>query len=266
MGRPASPLTTAALVVIAVTAAACARPAGAPSGASDSPPPATSAPATQAPETPAPTELELAYTCGGHAFSPTLFNEPEVDLHSSAAGTALAEFIESGQGGEALLPSDGFRLAGMDDSSATFVAPLPGDPPYAHARVETYQYGWRVVGWGQCRPEVVIEGANTATCVLTPDQEIGPGTRSFMADVTERECASGMSSEGRVREPLILYEAERVVVIFSVDPLAGGAFECPSNPATRVRVELAEPLGDRMLLDGGLFPYLDPTKREPWMR
>ncbi len=255
MRRSARLLTAAAFVVIVGTAAACNRGPGAASTASDTPPPAPTPPAT-----PGPTEFELAYTCGEHAFSPTLFNEPAVNLRSTPAGTALAEFIEAGQEGEVILPPGGFRISGMDDSSASFVAPLPGDPPYAHARLEKDADGWRVAGWGQCRPEIVITGANSATWVLAPDQDIEPGTRTFLADVTERTCTGGSSSADRMREPVVLYEPDRVVVIFTVDPLPDGAYGCPGNPPTRVTVELSEPLGDRQLLDGGTFPFGDPTK------
>lgn len=268
MGRRAKPLIAAAFVAIAVTTVgACgSRQPGVGSTASDTAPPSTTPPETTAPATPEPTEPALTYTCGGHPFSPTLFDEPEVDLESTPAGVALAQFIEAGQGGEEILPTDGFRLAGLDESSASFVAPLPGDPPYAQAQLVKDADGWRVGGWGQCRPEIAVVGANSATWVLAPDQAIEPGTRTFQADVTERECASGRSSEGRIREPLIIYEPNRVIVVFTVDPLPGGAFHCPSNPPTRVTVELAEPLGERQLLDGGLYPWQDPTKREPWHR
>jgi hypothetical protein len=210
---------------------------------------------------PSPTDSGLTYSCGGHPFSPAIFNEPELDLQSSAAGAALAEFIASGQRGEELLPAAGWHLAGSDDSTASFVASFPGDPAYAEAQLERDAAGWQVVGWGQCRPRLELAGVNAATWTIVPGQEIDATTRTFSADVTEAECAGGQSSEGRVRAPLIIYEPDRVVVAFTVEPL-GGDQDCPSNPATRVRVELSEPLGDRELLDGGMLPWQDPRARE----
>lgn len=204
---------------------------------------------------PSPSQHEVAYTCGGHSFSPALFNEQELDLRSIPAGVALAEFIESGQGGEPLLPSDGWRLAGLDDSSASFVAALPGDPPYAEAQAENSASGWRIVGWGQCRPSLEMTGVNPATWTIAAGQEIDASSSTFLADVTETACASGRSSEDRVRQPLISYEPDRIVVIFTVEPLPGDAQECPGNPATRVRVELSEQIGDRNLFDGGALPW-----------
>ena len=270
MGRPSKLRIAAAFVAIAVTTVgACgSRQPGVASTASGTPSPQTTALETQAPATPEPTEsteLNVAYTCGGHAFSPAIFNEPEFDLQSTPAGVALAEFIESGQDGEQILPTDNFRLAGQDDSSATFVAPLPGDPPYADAQLKNDGSGWRVSGWGQCRPRIALRGAGAAGWLLPEDEVVNRTTTTFTALVTERSCTGGSSSEGRVREPLVIYEPDRVVVIFTVDPLPSGAYNCQGNPSTRVRVDLSEPLRDRRLLDGGRFPFGDPTL-SPWER
>jgi hypothetical protein len=92
---------------------------------------------------------------------------------------------------------------------------------------------------------------------LAPDTEIDPDTTEFVAMVTEAACASGQSSEGRVVGPDVSYTEDAVTVTFAVRPLSG-AQECPGNPATRVAVRLDEPLGARVLLDGGSDPPLEP--------
>ena len=76
--------------------------------------------------------------------------------------------------------------------------------------------------------------------------------------MTERECASGKSSEGRVVGPDILEVGDEVLVTFAVRPLGGDMQSCPGNPVTRVAVDLGSPLGDRQLLDGGTLPPGDP--------
>jgi hypothetical protein len=266
---PATVLTAAALVAVLVTAAVVGqRPGDSASAPSLTPPPLTPAPATTSPATPTPTELELAYTCGGdHPFSPTIFNEPATDLRSSPAGTALAEFLEAGGEVEpGMFSPEGWRLAGEDASSATFVAPRQGEFPYAYARLENENGAWRLAGGGDCRPQISLRNAGGATWVLARGEHVDASSTSFVADVTEQVCTGGSSSEGRVREPVIIYEPDRVVVIFTVDPLPEGIYGCPSNPVTPVRVKLSEPLGDRQLLDGGEFPWRDATKREPWQR
>ncbi len=105
-------------------------------------------------------------------------------------------------------------------------------------------------------PEPVVPG-EVATWAFAPGQEIGPATTEFVAMVTERECASGQSSAGRIVGPMVdAYDAE-VVVTFEVRPL-GGAQECPGNPPTAVTVRLGQALGDRQLLDGGREPPAEP--------
>jgi hypothetical protein len=201
---------------------------------------------------------QLVYACGIFAFPPTLTDESPIDLKSTAAGTALAQFIDSGQGGEPLLPREGWHVAGMDDSTASFVAPIPGDPPYAEAQAERTKDGWRIVGWGQCRPSLRLQGVKAATWTIVPGQEINAATQTFMVDVTELACASGKSMGDRLRAPIIAYEPDRVIVTLTVEPLPEDQ-DCPGNPPTRIRLELAEPLGDRKLFDGGTLPWHDPA-------
>jgi hypothetical protein len=73
----------------------------------------------------------------------------------------------------------------------------------------------------------------------------------------ERACASGGSPEGRITGPRIEYRADAVVVTFTVREV--GTATCPSNPRFAVTISLAEPVGDRKLLDGGVDPPRDAT-------
>ena len=120
--------------------------------------------------------------------------------------------------------------------------------------------GWRVTGWGDCQARRVLPaGLGDADWVLAPDQPpIGPETRTFDALVTERSCASGRSSEGRIAGPDILEVDDLLLVTFAVRSLGDGG-TCQSNPATRVNVDLGEPLGDRRVRDGGALPPRDPA-------
>lgn len=46
---------------------------------------------------------------------------------------------------------------------------------------------------------------------------------------------------------------EAVTVYFSSEPVRGGA-SCRGNPEASYTLELDEPLGDRVLLDGSTYP------------
>ncbi len=108
-----------------------------------------------------------------------------------------------------------------------------------------------------CAAAAPSEQPGPATWALPDGFNVGPETIEFFALVTERACASGQSSEGRIAEQQIDYLDASVVVTFRVRPLPGDQ-ECPGNPATMVEVELDEPLGHRTLLDGGRQPPVEP--------
>lgn len=100
-------------------------------------------------------------------------------------------------------------------------------------------------------------GPQAARWSLPADEAVGPETTEFTALVTEVDCASGQSSEGRIVGPEIEFTPDAVIIEFRVRPL-GGAQACPGNPPTPVRVQLGQPLGDRRLLDGSVDPPVEP--------
>ena len=74
-----------------------------------------------------------------------------------------------------------------------------------------------------------------------------------MALVTEVACASGQSSEDRIVEPRITVDEDAITVTFGVTPLEGEQ-DCQGNEPSPYEVTLPEPLGDRELRDGGVYP------------
>lgn len=235
-------------LALAFLAAACAPSAPATGSASgDGPIPSIAA-------------ADLHYTCGAFAFGPdVLVRAGQAELADNAVAAALRAHLAQGPEID-FLPDHGWILAGMDASSAEFVT-IAGDLGMKVVTLSTGATGWHVTGWGDCRARRVLPaGLGDADWVLAPGQPpIGPDTRTFQADVTERACASGRSSEGRIAGPEILAIADKVLVTFAVRPLGGDVQTCPSNPPTRVTVDLGEPLGDRLLRDGGTLPLRDPT-------
>lgn len=66
--------------------------------------------------------------------------------------------------------------------------------------------------------------------------------------VSRLECAGGVT--GEVLSPVVRIEDERVVIETPVADNGSDDGECPGNDAVPVTVRLAEPLGDRALVDG----------------
>jgi hypothetical protein len=161
------------------------------------------------------------------------------------------------------LPDTGWSLVGSDAARAEFIAPSHDDV-YGFVIVERGPNGWAVDGWKQCRPELVYpDGLGPAVWRPDPDQPEPDGSsKSLHVLVTERSCASGRPSVGRVVGPAVRYEPDRVLVVFGVIPLPGGS-ECPGNPATPAIIEFTEPLGDRELIDASSLPYVDVRTLDP---
>jgi hypothetical protein len=202
----------------------------------------------------------LRYTCGKFPFGPDLLARVgQAELADNPAAAALRALLAQDGPDIDFLPDGGWILAGIDAASAEFVT-VGGDLGMKSASVEAGVEGWRVTGWGDCQARRVLPaGLGDADWVLAPNQPaVGPETRTFDALVTERSCASGRSSEGRIAGPDIIEVDDLLLVTFAVRPLEGDQ-NCPSNPATRVTVDLGEPLGDRRLRDGGALPPRDPA-------
>ena len=107
------------------------------------------------------------------------------------------------------------------------------------------------------------EHLNTVNWALDPAHE-APSADSTQVHLllTERECVSGIEIGDRLVGPDIHYTSEEVRIGFAATPPPGDAFNCQGNPSTPITVDLAEPLGERSLVDlfsvpGDLRDYLD---------
>lgn len=201
------------------------------------------------------------YTCGpGHSFPAALLDGPTVDPSQiPSASEALTRYFEGGSN-EDLLTADGWHLAGLDDKTATLISSVAyapwGEPYYQHAYLARQGDRWRSRNYGGCQPSIDVKGFGATDWWPDNDQVLLPTTTTILANVTERACAGGQSSEDRLQPPIIAYGEDRIFVTFLVEPLSG-AHTCPSNPPTAVRVELSQPIGNRELVDGGKLPWRD---------
>jgi hypothetical protein len=212
----------------------------------------------------APNLGEIRYTCDGPpGFLPALLDQPanaETEDHPSAV--ALRAAIAEGGPDIDMLPEFGYWLASRDERVAVYLAaePAGADPAFVSAIIENRARGWQLAGWGQCRPSIVLEGLSRTTWTLDPDVPApAADATTFTALVTETECTSGQPMGGRLLPPSITHDRDAVFVVFAALPQVNQGFAtCPSNPPSRVIVTLHEPLGDRRLLDAGVFPPAEP--------
>jgi hypothetical protein len=95
------------------------------------------------------------------------------------------------------------------------------------------------------------EPGDAATWSIDPGAPPSPTSSTFTALVSRLACNGGVT--GTVLRPGVVATATEVVVTFTVaDDIDGGT--CPDNDEVPYEVELGQPLGDRVLVDGGCAP------------
>ena len=151
-------------------------------------------------------------------------------------------------------PRDNWRELAEAGTAILFgtLAPDDSEAPALVVTVRNAAGTWQAEDYGACTPAVLLE-ERVGPATWTPGQDINETTFEFEALVTERACASGQSSEGRVVQPRVVSTPTSVTIIFGVGRLEGPQ-DCQGNEASRYPVRLPEPLGDRELLDGGVYP------------
>lgn len=164
------------------------------------------------------------------------------------------EGLPEGEG----LPAEGWIRVVQTDDVVLFVAP-GGGGRWSMVKVQLRDGVWGFDASGQCRLQPDIpEGVNLAVFRLVPNVVLAPESREVDLLVTETACNSGQDARGRIRVLDLVPAEASVTVLLGVVPRPGD-HECPGNPETPFTLELPEPLGDRVLLDGSSVPARDAT-------
>ena len=263
IGALAAIVVGVAAVGVAIGVAALRPPSGMASPQTDA-----SAAANGRPDAPAP----IRYVCirDHAAFTiEDIENAPAANARGDPARDLLLTLLDEQAGiEESVLPVDGWLRVVDTSEEVVLLAETPGGAaPYAVVHVvpgnvgAITENGWAVDSYGACtpRPEVA-DDVSVAQWWVDPGAEpIGPESERILAQVHELACASGESADGRILAPTIAYGTDDVTVTVIVESVEGFA-ECPGNPLTPYLIELDEPLGDRVLLDGGQVPPGDPLE------
>jgi len=154
-------------------------------------------------------------------------------------------------------------LAYEDEDQALFlVRRTRGSERFSAMSVDREGDTWVSSGWsGECglRP-LITHGLGSS--VWRVDGEAPPTSRSstFPIEVMEHECASGRPANGRIADLIVEYGEDAITITVPVHPVDASVVTCPGNPWTPYVLELDEPIGNRLLLDGGPWP---PEQRWP---
>lgn len=155
-----------------------------------------------------------------------------------------------------------WSLAYQDEDLAVFLVRRTGKAErYSVMYVEREGDMWGFAGYvDDCLPRPLItHGLGNSEWRIHGESPPAPASSSFGIEVMEHECASGRPADGRIADPIVEYGEDAITITVSVRRVEGGA-TCPGNPWTPFVLDLHEPIGDRLLLDGGPWP---PEQRWP---
>lgn len=96
-------------------------------------------------------------------------------------------------------------------------------------------------------PEEVIE-ESLATWQVTDGSAVNGDDTKLAIGVTRLGCANGET--GEISDVDVQLGDDQVAVRARVEPPPGSAYNCLGNDMVEVQVDLGEPIGDRMLVDG----------------
>ncbi|HVK29848.1 MAG TPA: hypothetical protein VM575_16030 [Nocardioides sp.] len=128
----------------------------------------------------------------------------------------------------------------------------PGrDGQYIHLALR--DGAWTVDGWGDCAVLSPALPAGQSWVEVAAADGLDRHSTKLAVLVTERQCASGRDGRAHLLEPTVVETPDDVTVTWTSQAVAHGA-TCQGNPPAPMTIDLAEPLGDRALLDGSRWP------------
>lgn len=233
----------------------------------DAPPSPSASSATGASGDPA---AGLPYACASDPFDIRVFSmPPTAETSNDPAVDGLRKTLVT----DPSLPPAGWWLIGRSVNQAQFAA--RGGESLWYVRVELREGAWNTHSWGDCSPRLQIDGLSTALWALDPDAPpIGPETMVIRAVVTEHCVPEPLA--GRLETPIVRATGDVVLVAFTARPPVGLNVRIPQQRPTiistasrelhdiclghssaTIDVELGEPLGHRLLVDGATWPARD---------
>jgi hypothetical protein len=198
------------------------------------------------------------YRCDQVTFLPGVILQPgtaERDLDEAAA--FLRQFLASPQSDE-LMPDTGWRRLGHTGRFVEFANYIddPAWNSYVWITFESDGAAWSFFRGGACQPERVVQGDLESLAWWLPDGVPDPTARSISISVVVAGCSSGPPVDA-IQPPLIEMAADRATTMLTGRRDANP--DCPVGVPTPWTIDLPEEIGNRLVLDGSVFPGRDAT-------
>ncbi len=202
-----------------------------------------------------PAAIPFEYRCDGRVgFTAADLTTPPVGVAdlSPLDGFAQEEV-------ERATPGSAWRLIADEGPRRLLVrVTSPSHVEYVRLEYRTYAGAsggllWAYAGSGDCEPWAWFEGEGLGGYLRFDDRVARPGARSRRLHLRVnymRACRSEVRVTGR---PRVVMTDEAVIIGVPVRTRLAGDM-CIQGPPTRITVRLPEPLGDRVVYDGGTLP------------
>lgn len=204
-----------------------------------------------------------ALSCGDETvtFAPaTLSGAPGAESGPDAAAAALRAFLQLPHEPDDF-PDTGWWRVHETPDTVLFMAAGPAHMPWLQVGFGERGGRWELDVAGQCQLQLALPGDVVAgNWWLDPKFPFPtPEDKLIHALVQERACAGGQDPRERIIEPVVFYARLEITIIVPIWELPGGA-DCTGNMAVSWLIRLAEPVGDRRLLDGATQPPRDASR------
>ena len=210
-------------------------------------------------------QVPEGYLCAGREISGDALEVRAPISELSASGRAALESAVVDDGTPWTLPDlDDWFVAFETDERIGFVRELDTDIDVGSGEAP-HDSEVAIIMWVGDAPNVSPGWylSSSSTCALTIDlgelsppsiflaEPIDPSSREVQLLVTEQNCNSGDDAEGRI-EVVRMEETEDSVALVVGVRARGGGQTCQGNPATPFTITLAEPIGNREIINAVL--------------
>ena len=197
----------------------------------------------------------LEYSCWGEGTPYRLDPPYDRDEVPEAAWDALDRIQDThvAMGSQNL---DDWDVVILEDDRIEFLNEQDsgGDLPYVQISfTRTDQGRWKWDGGGECRIKAIPPGDLHVVEWWLSEQPVA-GDKVLHVEASELDCTGGTKRKPEEFVPQVAYSEDRIEIAVFVESLDLEAATCPSNPSTKLEIELDEPIGERTIVDASEYP------------